>query len=563
MGGCSGSNLDNEDPVRRCKDRLRLMKQAVYSRSHLASALFSYLYSLFFVGFALYYPPIQSHSSPSRYPTTLPTHILSTSIENQSGKYPHLPANSKDFGSTSSSARNWQEYPLPSAPPYEGSSYQSSPKSEARSNISLAETSETGTPTAGEISDRMIRYLTEIKDYFIKVAEAGGPVSDLLETRRAQFNQKFPQMEKNVHCSNLLSNLFWRWTWKPPLAVKYRLDMGEASGKGKSHYSTLETLLAWENKLYDEVKAREKVKIKHQKKLSALQNQEYWGVEDAKLDETNASIKSFQSLLIVTSQAVSTTSSAIDKVRDDELSPQLVELCHGVTHMWRSMNQLHNAQNHIVQQAGGFLVNRSISKPELHSLKSTRRLILAVSSWHSSFSELIKYLGYYVQSLHNWLKLTLIPSGEEEEEEKLSPSCLVELIEAYNRVLPYATTASQAIKRFVQVIHGISKKQAEEIKTKKNVKAGLRELEKKSKEIIRNIDKKLYHSNSRPRILGFRNGGRADAQDPLANKKKELREHLRQVEEDTRAEIFNDLHTGLLRVFQAMTEFSGAFANGS
>lgn len=71
------------------------------------------------------------------------------------------------------------------------------------------------------------------------------------------------------------------------------------------------------------------MKIEHEKKLASLQNQEYRGEEVAKLDKTKESIKRLQSLIMVTSQAVSTTSSAIIKLRDSELSLQLVDLCHG------------------------------------------------------------------------------------------------------------------------------------------------------------------------------------------------------------------------------------------
>ena len=69
--------------------------------------------------------------------------------------------------------------------------------------------------------------------------------------------------------------------------------------------------------------------IEHEKKLAALQSQEYKGDDEAKLDKTKTSIKRLQSLIVVTSQAVSTTSSAIIGLRDSELVPQLVELCHG------------------------------------------------------------------------------------------------------------------------------------------------------------------------------------------------------------------------------------------
>lgn len=71
------------------------------------------------------------------------------------------------------------------------------------------------------------------------------------------------------------------------------------------------------------------MKIEHEKKLSTLQSQEYRSEEESKLDKTKASIKRLQSLIVVTSQAVSTTSSAINGLRDSDLVPQLVELCHG------------------------------------------------------------------------------------------------------------------------------------------------------------------------------------------------------------------------------------------
>lgn len=71
------------------------------------------------------------------------------------------------------------------------------------------------------------------------------------------------------------------------------------------------------------------MKIAHEKKLSTLQSQEYKGDDEIKLDKTKAAIKRLQSLIIVTSQAVSTTSTAINELKDTDLIPQLVELCHG------------------------------------------------------------------------------------------------------------------------------------------------------------------------------------------------------------------------------------------
>lgn len=51
--GCTASKLDNEDTVRRCKERRRLMKEAVYARHHLAAAHSDYCRSLRLTGSAL------------------------------------------------------------------------------------------------------------------------------------------------------------------------------------------------------------------------------------------------------------------------------------------------------------------------------------------------------------------------------------------------------------------------------------------------------------------------------------------------------------------------------
>lgn len=71
------------------------------------------------------------------------------------------------------------------------------------------------------------------------------------------------------------------------------------------------------------------MKIEHEKKLSALQSVECKGGDEAKVDKTKASITRLQSLIVVTSQAVSTTSDAINALRDAHLVPQLLHLCRG------------------------------------------------------------------------------------------------------------------------------------------------------------------------------------------------------------------------------------------
>ncbi|CAE6050096.1 unnamed protein product [Arabidopsis arenosa] len=417
-----------------------------------------------------------------------------------------------------------------------------------------------------------------IKENFDKAASAGDQVSQMLHLGRAQLDRSFSQLKKTViHSSSVLSNLSSTWTSKPPLEVKYRLDTTalDQPGGPKSLSSSLDRLLAWEKKLYEEVKAREGLKIEHEKKLSKLQSQEYKGENEIKLDKTKASITRLQSLIIVTSQAVSTTSTAIIRLRDTDLVPQLVELCHGFMYMWKSMHQFHEIQNHIVQQVQG-LINRSgkgESTSELHR-QATRDLETAVSLWHSSFCRLIKFQRDFIHSVQAWFKLTLLPVCQDDNPSHKEPVDAYAFCDEWKLTLDRVpdTVASEAIKSFINVVHVISAKQSEELKIKKRTESASKELEKKASS-LRNIERKYYQSYS---TVGFGlpdtgpdNGHMLDARDPLTEKKLELGACQRRVEEEllkhskaievTRAMTLNNLQTGLPGVFQALTSFSALF----
>ncbi|KAM3357584.1 nitrate regulatory gene2 protein [Capsicum galapagoense] len=432
------------------------------------------------------------------------------------------------------------------------------------------------------VSDRSIvvrhkdlaEIVAAIKEYFDKAASAGEQVSEMLETGRAQLDRSFRQLKKTVyHSSGVFSTISSTWSSKPPLAVKYRFEPSSIDEGGqKSLCSTLERLLAWEKKLYQEVKAREGVKIEHEKKLATLQSQEGRGDDEAKLDKTKASIKRLQSLMVVTSQAVSTTSSAIIGLRDSDLVPQLVELCHGFMYMWKSMNQFHLVQNDIVQQVRG-LINRATkgqSTSDLHR-QATRDLESAVSAWHSSFCRLIKFQRDFIRSLHGWFKLTLVSVNSEPTNGNREFSDSYMFCDEWKLALDRIpdTVASEAIKSFINVVHSIYVKQTEELKIKKRTESASKELEKKASS-VRSIERKYYNSYSMVGIglpdVGPDNGNALDARDPLAEKKAELAASQRRVEDEmmkhskavevTRAMTLNNIQTGLPGVFQAMTSFS-------
>ncbi|KAG6784596.1 hypothetical protein POTOM_010293 [Populus tomentosa] len=484
--------------------------------------------------------------------------------------------NDTEFKSEMETRSNFGSKPQPQPQPQPQQSDNGFGKSD---NKSEAGSSTTSYRTGEAFNMKMVRHkdlkeiVDAIKENFDKAATAGDQVSEMLE-----LDRNFRQLKKTVyHSSSVLSNLSSSWTSKPPLAVKYRLDTGSLNQTGgpTSLCSTMERLLAWEKKLYEEVKAREGAKIEHEKKLSTLQSQEYKG-DEAKLDKTKAAIARLQSLIIVTSQAVSTTSTAIIGLRDSDLVPQLVELCHGFMRMWRSMHQYHEVQHHIVQQVRG-LMNQSAngdSTSELHK-QATRDLELAVSAWHSSFCHQIKFQRDFIQSIHGWFKLTLIPVSSDNMNVNMEPSDVYAFFDEWKLAMDRVpdTVASEAIKSFINVVHVISMKQAEELKSKKRTDTASKELEKKASS-LRSIERKFYNSYSMvgiglPDTGGSDNGQVLDARDPLAEKKSELVSCQRRVEDEmlrhakavevTRAMTLNNLQTGLPGVFQALTSFSSLF----
>ncbi|KMZ66755.1 hypothetical protein ZOSMA_28G01150 [Zostera marina] len=412
-----------------------------------------------------------------------------------------------------------------------------------------------------------------IEEQFEKAASAGDGLSNLLEIGRVWLDRK-ALSNSNIVLSNLPST----WSSKPPLMIKALVD----SGGKKSLCSTLDRLLAWEKKLYEEVKARERVKIEHKKKLSTLQNLEYKGMDAMKLQKIKTLIQKLHSLIMVTSQAVSATSSAIIEVIDNELAPQLVELCYRCLNMWRSMNHFHEIQNLIVQQVRG-LVNYSAtteSTSDLHR-QATLDLESAVSCWHSSFTRLISFHRHYIKVIHSWLGLTLFQVSSDESP-KDHPSSLVssELLafcddwrQALER-LP-DTVASESIKGFITVVHSISLKQAEEFSIKKRAECYSKELERKTV-ALRKIERKFYQSHSSVGIAlpdadeSDIHGQKVfDRRDPFSEKKLEIATCRRKVEDEmsshtkavkvTREMTLNNIQTGLPGVFQAMTGFSGLF----
>ncbi|XP_042513170.1 protein ALTERED PHOSPHATE STARVATION RESPONSE 1-like [Macadamia integrifolia] len=179
-----------------------------------------------------------------------------------------------------------------------------------------------------------------------------------------------------------------------------------------SHSSTLDRLYAWERKLYDEVKAGESIKKVYDQKCDQLRHQFARDLSPRVVDKTRAVVKDLHSRITVAIHAVDSIAKRIEKLRDEELQPQLVELIQGLIRMWKAMLACHHAQYITISLA--YHSKSSTSGP---GQGDSHRQVLAhlqheIECFGSSFRDWIEAHRSYVEALNGWLQYCILPPKE-------------------------------------------------------------------------------------------------------------------------------------------------------
>ncbi|XP_078434230.1 uncharacterized protein LOC144705433 [Wolffia australiana] len=135
-----------------------------------------------------------------------------------------------------------------------------------------------------------------------------------------------------------------------PTAVVLPASPGSSSSSDGQH-RTLERLYAWEKKLYEEVKAGERIRAGYERRCAQLRKQSEEGEEPSKAEKTRAAARELQARLKVSVHSVEAISARIDRLRDEELFPQLAELVRGMERMWGTMAECHREQQAVIDGA--------------------------------------------------------------------------------------------------------------------------------------------------------------------------------------------------------------------
>ncbi|KAK3143984.1 hypothetical protein QOZ80_4AG0307410 [Eleusine coracana subsp. coracana] len=189
------------------------------------------------------------------------------------------------------------------------------------------------------------------------------------------------------------------------------LDVGlmEKMADSLTLSSTLEKLYFWERKLYSEVKAEEKMRlliVKNSKRLKLLDQR---GSEPQKIDATRNLLRKLSTKIRISVRVIAKISKKINRVRDEELWPQVNVLIVGFVKMWQDKLDSYQSQCQVISEVKNLnSVDSGGSSRDL-----AIELELELIKWIINFSSWVSAQRNFAKALNGWLALCLNYEPEE------------------------------------------------------------------------------------------------------------------------------------------------------
>ncbi|XP_010437101.1 PREDICTED: uncharacterized protein LOC104720902 [Camelina sativa] len=273
---------------------------------------------------------------------------------------------------------------------------------------------------SGKQVSRMLE-ANKIRVRFADMTGKGNSIAFLAALKRACCRGKSSSPVSQEPLSHQVSKVIvWKRTLssrsstsRHPLIQTSKEDHDDESGSdfieefcmiSGSHSSSLDRLYAWERKLYDEVKASEVIRKEYDRKCEQLRNQFAKDHSAKSMDKTRAAAKDLHSRIRVAIQAVDSISKRIERIRDDELQPQLLEFLQGLIRMWKAMLECHHSQ-YITISLAYHCRNSSKTTASENLLKRRilSELLEETECFGLSFVDLVNSMVSYVEALNGWL----------------------------------------------------------------------------------------------------------------------------------------------------------------
>ncbi|KAJ6680932.1 hypothetical protein OIU74_019420 [Salix koriyanagi] len=262
----------------------------------------------------------------------------------------------------------------------------------------------------------VLEIMKEVEVLFDRAAESGNEVLNILDAG------KFRYYYKNSVYRGVSSKTMH--TVSPSFLEKngsvhgaFGEDLGIIS---VNLSSTLRKLCLWEKKLYDEVKAEEKLRIIHAKNCRQMNNLDEKGADANKVNSTRSLLRMLSTKIKVAIQVIDKISITINKLRDEELWPLISNLIEKVLVMWKVMLECHRCQFQAVVEARNVDAIPSNVKFSEACLEAAIQLKIELQNWNLCFSNWISAQRGYVKALNGWL-LRHLPSEPAEMSDDVPP----------------------------------------------------------------------------------------------------------------------------------------------
>ncbi|KAE8706850.1 putative transcription factor [Hibiscus syriacus] len=129
------------------------------------------------------------------------------------------------------------------------------------------------------------------------------------------------------------------------------------------------------------------------------------------IDKTRAVVKGLHSVIRVALHSVNTVSKRIEKMRDEELQPQLVELIQGLLRMWNVMLECHHSQYITISLAYHTRNSTGALKGHTHR-QIMAQLRQGIECFGVSFTDWINSHVSYLEALNGWMQNCIIEPRE-------------------------------------------------------------------------------------------------------------------------------------------------------
>ncbi|GMH24004.1 hypothetical protein Nepgr_025847 [Nepenthes gracilis] len=432
----------------------------------------------------------------------------------------------------------------------------------------------------------LMEALKEIEENFFRAYESGLDVSRMLEVSEVHHQSGLEQIKENS--SKIMESIVWNrpvstqsspcksllsYSSKTtsPTWTECRSDLFDAGGgmDSGSHSSTLARLYAWERKLFKEVKAGDMKKKSYQQKCSQLRKHG-GGEDELGSSKARAEATDLYNRILVSRRSADSIAKRIEKLRDDELQPQLLELLRGLMRTWKTMLESHKLQEKAMFRVKSFGSRAGNGSNESLRL-ATLKLGAALQCWHACFSERISMEKAYVKSLHGWLsKLTdveteIYPMPARASRAAFQTGGRGLLVACQGWLVSLERLPDRAVERAIKSlamdVRSLWAQQGEEQQQKKKVDGIAEETERRAfalrKEGLVVTRMKTPGETVRVRVdcLG---GEKEDSVDRL-RKRLEFEKSIHHgIMDETKRMVSDGLRVGFSSVFESMIDFSKA-----